>query len=61
MTEKNLDDVVSQVEKIEHSIKKGNNMLAAFYVDNLPGEVNKDALYAGMAVVVSQNYCTPIF
>ncbi len=51
-----LDDLVDIGRKVSHFIQEGDLITAGFVLDNLPGQANKDALYAGLASRLALEY-----
>lgn len=50
-----LDDLLTTGTTISRSLSS-DPLAAAFAIDNLPGDVKKDALYAGLAVRLASMY-----
>lgn len=53
---KKFANIGSMAETLENSIKGKNYITAAFSLENLSGDFNKEPLYAGLALALAKEY-----
>jgi len=51
--EYNLEEIIKEVENISKKLRGGDFITAAFTIETLPKEINKDPLYAGLAIYLT--------